>query len=63
MVTKINTHAWRKLITENREWLAKQPRSLEREHIDSILQTCKAATVIQYEKFATTVHDGPTTND
>ncbi len=30
--------AYEKMIAENREWLSRQPRTLEREHVDLILQ-------------------------
>jgi len=38
MGIKLNTEAYRKLISEDIEWLKKQPRSLEQEHILAILE-------------------------
>lgn len=37
MPCELNLQAWRKLIDENIEWLLKQPRTLERDHIQSCL--------------------------
>lgn len=42
MSGKLTRHAYEKLIQENREWLAKQPRTLERDHIDLILRASPA---------------------
>ena len=39
MEMKVNREAYRKLIDEDIEWILKQPRSLEREHIVSVLKT------------------------
>jgi hypothetical protein len=36
--TKLNREAFRKLIAENIDWLMKQPRTLEREHIKLCLE-------------------------
>lgn len=37
MGSTLNQPAFQQLIDENREWLGRQPRSLERDHIDLIL--------------------------
>ena len=34
----VNREAYRKLIDEDIEWLLKQPRSLERDHIVNVLK-------------------------
>lgn len=36
--TRLNRETYERLIAENRAWLAKQPRTLERDHIDLILK-------------------------
>ncbi len=38
MSMKLNRSAYELLITENLEWLYKQPRSLERDHIAEVLK-------------------------
>ena len=38
MGMKVNREAYQKLIDEDIEWLLKQPRSLERDHIISVLK-------------------------
>ena len=38
MGMKVNREAYQKLIDEDIEWLLKQPRSLEREHIVSVFK-------------------------
>ena len=38
MGMKVNREAYQKLIDEDIEWLMKQPRSLERDHIVSVLK-------------------------
>ncbi len=38
MPTTLNTEAWHGLLRENIEWLLKQPRTLERDHIEDILR-------------------------
>lgn len=38
MGTTLNRHAYQRLIDENLEWLSKQPRSLERDHIEGIIK-------------------------
>ena len=38
MGTKMNKSAFQKMIDENLEWLNKQPRTLERDHIEMILK-------------------------
>ena len=38
MEMKVNREAYRKLIDEDIEWILKQPRSLERDHIVSVLK-------------------------
>lgn len=38
MGTNMNSDAYRKLIDEDLEWLNKQPRTLEREHIKQIVE-------------------------
>lgn len=37
MPTKLNRSAYQKLIVEDVAWLLRQPRSLEREHIEQVL--------------------------
>ena len=37
MEMKVNREAYQKLIDEDIEWLSKQPRSLERDHIVSVI--------------------------
>jgi hypothetical protein len=34
----MNAAAWEKIIRENLEWLMQQPRSLERDHTQNILE-------------------------
>lgn len=38
MSTTLNTHAFNQLIDEDLEWLLKQPRTLERDHIEAVLK-------------------------
>jgi hypothetical protein len=38
MASEINKWAYEKLINEDIEWLLKQPRTLEREHIEVVLR-------------------------
>lgn len=38
---QVNREAFRRTIGENRAWLRKQPRTLERDHIDVLLQDCE----------------------
>ena len=38
MGTTLNRSAYEKLIAENIEWLLKQPRTLERDHIEAIVR-------------------------
>jgi len=38
MTMVLNQSGFQQLIDENREWLGKQPRTLERDHIDMILR-------------------------
>jgi hypothetical protein len=38
MGSRMNRQAYEKMIVENLEWLRKQPRTLEREHIEMILE-------------------------
>lgn len=38
MGTTLNRHAYQRLVDEDLEWLLKQPRSLEREHIEGIVR-------------------------
>ena len=38
MGMKVNREAYQKLIDEDIEWLMKQPRSLEHDHIVSVLK-------------------------
>lgn len=38
MSSTLNQPAFQRLIDENREWLGRQPRTLERDHIDLILR-------------------------
>ena len=38
MGMKVNREAYQKLIDEDIEWLLNQPRSLERDHIVSVLK-------------------------
>lgn len=37
-MTRLNRHAYQRLINEDLEWLSRQPRSLEREHIEVIVR-------------------------
>lgn len=46
MSGRLTREAYQKLIDENRDWLAQQPRTLEREHIDAIL---KCAVEYEYD--------------
>lgn len=46
MSRKLNELAYRKLIEEDLEWLDKQPRTLERQHIESIV---RESTFFNYE--------------
>lgn len=38
MGTTLNRHAYQRLIDEDIEWLLKQPRTLERDHIEAIVR-------------------------
>ena len=38
MGMKVNREAYQKLIDEDIEWILKQPRTLERDHIVSVLK-------------------------
>lgn len=38
MGTTLNRHAYQRLIDEDLEWLLKQPRTLERDHIEAIVR-------------------------
>jgi len=38
MPIKLNKQAYQKLIEEDLDWLQKQPRSLERDHITAIVE-------------------------
>lgn len=38
MPTTLNKSAYQKLVKEDLEWLQKQPRSLERDHIEQVLK-------------------------
>lgn len=38
MGTTLNRHAYQRLINEDLEWLLKQPRTLERDHIEAIVR-------------------------
>jgi hypothetical protein len=38
MTMKLNKYAYQNLIAENTEWLLKQPRTLERDHIEVVLK-------------------------
>lgn len=42
-MTRMNRAAFEKLIEENLEWLLKQPRTLERDHIEHILKDAPSA--------------------
>lgn len=44
MSGRLLRHAYEKLIAEDLEWLAKQPRSLERDHIAAVLRESTAYT-------------------
>jgi hypothetical protein len=39
MGTTMNKQAYARLVEENLEWLLKQPRGLERDHIEAMLRT------------------------
>jgi hypothetical protein len=39
MSSTLNRQAYEQLIAEDLEWLLKQPRSLERDHIEAILRS------------------------
>jgi RNA:NAD 2'-phosphotransferase (TPT1/KptA family) len=47
MGTTLNRHAFQRLIDEDLEWLLKQPRTLERDHIEAIVRNSPAQ---QYEE-------------
>jgi len=38
MSTRLNYDAYKKMIQENLDWLAKQPRTLERDHVEMIVK-------------------------
>lgn len=38
MSIRLNRESYQKLVDEDIEWLLKQPRSLERDHIESIVK-------------------------
>lgn len=38
MAMKVNWDTWVKLLVENVEWLEKQPRTLERDHVIKIIE-------------------------
>ena len=38
MGMKVNREAYQKLIDEDIEWLLRQPRDLERDHIEAVLR-------------------------
>ena len=37
-MTELNQKSWELMIDENIEWLLQQPRTLERDHIESVLR-------------------------
>lgn len=42
MPTTLNRKAFEKLVEEDIEWLLKQPRTLERDHVEQILRDAPA---------------------
>lgn len=52
MSLTLNSEAYRKLIREDLDWLLKQPRTLERDHIQHILewQMEYAEAVVAHER-------------
>lgn len=50
MTSTLNTTAWQRLIDDDIEWLLKQPRTLERDHIEHLILWLRGVSPSELER-------------